>query len=140
ALACYERHFTRMCQVWSRRVIPGRRSEAQASPESRLPDLRLWIPGSRPAAEPRNDGTKVLTEYASSLGGEASLLSLIVRGNAYIYVRNRNSTIRFDEVQLAPGEHWRRALQAYPPPAEVLQDQSGSVRLSIWRGTSFAPL
>src|SRR5262249_32191155 len=40
-----------------RLVIPGRRSEADASPESMLPDLWLWIPGSRPAAEPRNDCT-----------------------------------------------------------------------------------
>ena len=47
------------------RVIPGRRSEAEASPESILPDLRLWIPGSRPAAEPRNDsccGTPGVTD------------------------------------------------------------------------------
>src|SRR6266852_3528101 len=43
-----------------KRVIPGRRSEAEASPESILPDLWSWIPGSRPAAEPRNDWTKVL--------------------------------------------------------------------------------
>ncbi len=40
-----------------KRVIPGRRSEAEASPDSILPDLRLWIPGPRPAAEPRNDWT-----------------------------------------------------------------------------------
>jgi hypothetical protein len=35
--------------------------------------------------------------------------TLIVRGNAYTYVRNRNSTIRFDDVSLATGEHWLRA-------------------------------
>jgi hypothetical protein len=40
-------------------VIPGRRSEAEASPESMLADLGVWFPGSRPAAEPRNDWTKV---------------------------------------------------------------------------------
>jgi peptidoglycan/xylan/chitin deacetylase (PgdA/CDA1 family) len=36
-------------------VIPGRRSEAEATPESISPGLWLWISGSRPAAEPRND-------------------------------------------------------------------------------------
>jgi hypothetical protein len=36
-------------------VIPGRRSEAQVSPESILRNLWLSIPGSRPSAEPRND-------------------------------------------------------------------------------------
>src|SRR6266550_675337 len=46
-----------------KRVIPGRRSEAEASPESIRPDLWLWIPGSRPAAEPRNDWIKVLREH-----------------------------------------------------------------------------
>src|SRR5215831_15852473 len=45
-----------MCQ--SERVIPRRRSEAESSPESLLTDLWLWIPGSRPAAEPRNDQTR----------------------------------------------------------------------------------
>jgi hypothetical protein len=54
-----------------KRVIPGRRSEAEASSESRPPDLWFWIPGSRPTAEPRNDGAKVLPEHASS--GEDSL-------------------------------------------------------------------
>src|SRR5215471_4992841 len=39
-------------------VIPGRCRKAAASPESILPDLWLWIPGSRPAAEPRNDETR----------------------------------------------------------------------------------
>ena len=50
-----------------KRVIPGHRSEAEASPESIFPDLWLWIPGPRPAAEPRNDWTKVLPEHASSV-------------------------------------------------------------------------
>ena len=54
-------------------IIPGRRSEEEASPESILPDLWLWIPGSRPAAEPRNDWTKVLPEHALPVPGEASL-------------------------------------------------------------------
>src|SRR5262249_51774080 len=47
-------------QTLLRRIIPGRRSEAEASPESIHPDLWLWIPGSRPAAEPRNDWAKSL--------------------------------------------------------------------------------
>src|SRR5215467_5925355 len=53
------------------RVIPERRSEAEASPESTLPDLGLWIPGSRPAAEPRNDWTTALPERASSVRDKA---------------------------------------------------------------------
>src|SRR6266446_2152714 len=44
-----------------RLVIPGRHSEAEASPESILPDRWLWIAGSRPAAEPRNDCTDGVT-------------------------------------------------------------------------------
>ena len=47
------------------RVIPGRRSEAEATPESIFPDPWLRIPGSRPAAEPRNDWTKALPQHAS---------------------------------------------------------------------------
>src|SRR5215471_12752235 len=43
---------------FNKRVTPGRRNEAAASPESILPELWLWIPGSRPAAEPRNDETR----------------------------------------------------------------------------------
>jgi len=41
-----------------KRVIPGRCSEAEASPQSILPDLWLLIPDSRPVAEPPNDGTE----------------------------------------------------------------------------------
>jgi hypothetical protein len=48
------------------RVIRGRRSDAEASLESALPDLWSWIPGSRPAAEPRNDWTTALPERAPS--------------------------------------------------------------------------
>jgi MFS transporter, PPP family, 3-phenylpropionic acid transporter len=40
-------------------VIPRRRSEAKASLESITVVRGLWIPGSRPAAEPRNDGVRV---------------------------------------------------------------------------------
>ncbi len=37
-------------------VIPGRRSEAQASPESMNTDCGVWIPGCLAALGPRNDG------------------------------------------------------------------------------------
>src|SRR6266436_6226331 len=84
-LRCYV--FVRSLRSWGAhvsilimRVIPGRRSEAEASPESILPDLWLWIPGSRPAAEPRNDWTRFLPERASSVGGEASLASIPAAG------------------------------------------------------------
>jgi hypothetical protein len=36
-------------------VIPGRRSEAKANPESITADRGLWIPGSPPSVAPRND-------------------------------------------------------------------------------------
>src|SRR5258706_9157121 len=76
-LRCYV--FVRSLRSWGAhvsilimRVIPGRRSEAEASPESILPDLWLWIPGSRPSAEPRNDWTR-FCDHTSSVRGEASL-------------------------------------------------------------------
>ena len=36
-------------------VIPGRRSAAEASPESMNPDRGVWIPGCLAALGPRND-------------------------------------------------------------------------------------
>jgi hypothetical protein len=54
-----------MCQTSAKGVIAGRRSEAEASPESMLPDLWLWIPGSWPTPEPRNDGAGFLVNMPS---------------------------------------------------------------------------
>src|SRR6266436_2379841 len=83
-LRCYV--FVRSLRSWGAhvsilimRVIPGRRSEAEASPESILPDLWLWIPGSRPTAEPRNDWTKVSPEHACRSKTKASLELLLTR-------------------------------------------------------------
>jgi hypothetical protein len=47
------------CVKFAQACHSGRRSEAKASPESITTCSELWIPGSRPAAEPRNDGAKV---------------------------------------------------------------------------------
>ena len=38
-------------------VIPGRRSEAEASPESMTTDRGVWIPGCLAALGPRNDSS-----------------------------------------------------------------------------------
>jgi hypothetical protein len=41
-------------------IIPGRRSEAEANPESMNTDHGVWIPGCRAALGPRNDGREML--------------------------------------------------------------------------------
>src|SRR5437899_1848907 len=50
----------------------GAPERSGGEPGSILPDLWLWIPGSRPAAEPRNDWTRVLSQHAWSVRREGS--------------------------------------------------------------------
>jgi len=110
------------------RVIPGRRSEAEASPQSILHDLWLGIPGSRPAAEPRNDGT-VCEPFIGWLYRSVSMVRIILRSTTTPRPEERAPERLSKEARISKDGHKRdraprpsfetAAQRARPPQDEV---------------------
>src|SRR5262249_55930823 len=108
------------CVNSGKRVMPGRRSGAEASPESILPDLWLWFPvlGLRPSPGitglpgTRLDGLSCPTAAPTSrdetglfLVSETSL-KLLLRGKHQLQ-RYRETSAAMPAERPAAGDRWR---------------------------------